>query len=379
MVTKDARPSAHTVGIMVCPNAGEPPIPEKHFFRRLTLLGRKLGLVVFVFFPNRLDFERRRVLGYAYSETANRWEKAFFPIPETVYDRCFYPNPRTYAAFRAPIRRLMDSPDTRFLGYGLKGKWDVHQMLMRDETLRPHMPETELLQDSADISRWLAERGELFLKPHGGSHGKGVLHLKKVKAGIIAKGRTARNEIVRLGFRSERQLLAWVRSFTAGRKYLIQRYLTLTAADGNAFDIRALVQKNGKGCWELTGIAVRQGAPGSVTSNLHGGGHAEEAEPFLRKAYGTDSAATIAAAVRDIALRVPDVLEQYHGRLAELGVDVGVEPDGSVWVLEVNSKPGRSSFAALSDKQASQAAMRNPMLYAKYLLDSGRGRSALRH
>ena len=102
-------------------------------------------------------------------------------------------------------------------------------------------------------------------------------------------------------------------------------------------------------------MAVRQGAPGSVTSNLHGGGHAEDAESFLRGKYGTEAAKAIVATAREIALRVPDVLEQYHGRLAELGVDLGVDADGKVWILEANSKPGRSAFAALSGETASIA------------------------
>ncbi|GAA3401677.1 YheC/YheD family protein [Paenibacillus hodogayensis] len=374
MKTKTARRTAQTVGIMVCPSAGEPPIPEKLYFRRLSLLGQKLGLTVFVFFPNRIDWERGRVVGYAYREPAKRWEKGFFPIPDTIYDRCFYSNPHTYVAYREPIRKLASLSGTRFLGYGLKGKWHVHEMLMRDETLRPHMPETELLHDSGDVRRWLEEKGELFLKPHGGSHGKGVLHIRQSAEGIQASGRTARNETVRFSFRSQRRMLEWVARFTAGRKYLLQRYLTLRTAEGDAFDIRALVQKNRRGLWELTGMAVRQGAPGSVTSNLHGGGHAEETAPFLRRAYGEEKASRIVDTARNVALRVPEVLEQYHGRLAELGVDLGVDQEGNVWVLEANSKPGRSAFAALSDKQVSLNAIRNPILYAKYLLDSRNGR-----
>lgn len=354
---------------MVCPAAGDPPFPEKQYYKRLSLIGQKLGLAVFVFFPHRIDWVRRRVVGYTYSASAKRWEKKLFPFPAAVYDRCFYPNLPTLSAYREPIRRLMAHPDTRFLGYGLKGKWNVHQMLVRDEALEPHIPETELFQRSSDLVRWLEERGELFLKPHGGSQGKGVLHVSKTAGGFTVRGRSARNEVVHARFRSEGKLLAWIRSFTAGRKYLIQRYLTLTTADGEAFDIRALVQKNSGGCWELTGLALRRGAPGSITSNLHGGGHAGEAEPFLRTLYGEEAARVIAETVRSVALRVPEVLEQYHGRLAELGVDVGVDTDGRVWVLEANSKPGRSAFAALSDKRVRVAAIRNPMLYAKHLLD----------
>lgn len=370
IIARTLRPSTKTVGIMVCKIAGEPPIPEKDYFRRLSRLGQKLGLTVFVFFPNQVDWPRKRVLGYAYSPSSKSWGKHFFPIPDIVYDRCFYSNANTYALYREPIRRLHAFRGTKFLGYGLKGKWNVYNMMSRDESLLPHLPETEVLEHSDDISRWLADKGELFLKPQGGSHGKGVLHIAEARQGINVNGRTWHNETVRQQFRSKSRLFAWLAQFTNGRKYVIQRYLTLTTSNGDAFDIRALVQKNGEGRWTLTGMAVRQGAPGSITSNLHGGGHAEETEPFLRKHYGADAARRIIEKVKKVALRVPLVLEQYHGRLVELGVDLGVDADGRVWVLEANSKPGRSSFASLSDENVRLASIRNPILYAKFLLDS---------
>ena len=70
------------------------------------------------------------------------------------------------------------------------------------------------------------------------------------------------------------------------RKYLIQPALSLQTKSGLPYDVRALVQKNGRGVWCTTGIAVRLGRPGSVTANLHGGGIALKAEPFLRREFG---------------------------------------------------------------------------------------------
>lgn len=371
MRTNDAgsHSRARTVGIMVCPGPGEPPFAEKQFFRSLCLIGKHLGLVVFVFFPYRVDWRRKRTIGYSYSVSARRWIKGVFPLPDAVYDRCFYSKPSTYFAYRPHIRRLMERPGTRFLGYGLKGKWSVHQQLSLDEKLRPHLPETEPLGTTSDMMRWLDDKGELFLKPHAGTHGKGVLHIAADGNGrFVVKGRDARNEPVGRLFRTQHQLLAWVAGFTRGRKYLMQRYLNLSTGRGDVFDIRVLVQKNREGRWEVTGIAVRQGAPGSITSNLHGGGHAEEAEPFLRGKYG-DATNGIIETIRSVALRVPAVLEQTHGRLVELGVDLGVDDQGRVWVLEANSKPGRSAFAELSDKRARMASVRNPLLYASFLLN----------
>lgn len=363
-----------SLGIMVCPRVGEPPISEKSFIRRLSVIGRKLGLIVFAFFPHRLDWERKRVVGYRFRPDTNQWEKRFFPLPDLVYDRCFYADGRTFAAYRQPIRRLMSTPGTSFLGYGLRGKWQVYQMLKLDEQVARHIPETELLRDRRDISRWLDDKGELFLKPHGGSQGKGVLHVATVGRRFAVKGKTAANRTVGASFATEEALLRWVEAFTGQRRYLIQRYLVLKDDRGGAFDIRALVQKDGRGQWSLTGLAARHGEPGSVTSNLHGGGSAAPAAPFLRHLYGEENAAKIIAVASKLALRIPEVLEQSHGRLVELGIDFGVDPDGAVWILEANSKPGRAAFASLEDEEVRLASIRSPILYANYMLDCRNGR-----
>ncbi|MNJ02586.1 Endospore coat-associated protein YheD [compost metagenome] len=54
--------------------------------------------------------------------------------------------------------------------------------------------------------------------------------------------------------------------------------------------------------------------------------------------------------------------------MAELGLDLGVERGGRVWIIEVNSKPGRSVFHRLSLEQAGDSADRNPIAYAGHLL-----------
>ncbi|MED4601859.1 hypothetical protein P9314_14260, partial [Paenibacillus validus] len=71
---------------------------------------------------------------------------------------------------------------------------------------------------------------------------------------------------------------------------------------------------------------------------------------------------------RQLADTLPEVLESRHGRLAELGIDFGVDTGGHIWMLEVNSKPGRSIFTYLRDDKARLAAVANPLRYADYLL-----------
>lgn len=360
------------VGIMVCEKPLSSPFANQQFYSRLCRIGLKLGIVVFVFFPESLRLEETSVEGYTYSSEQGGWRAGKFPLPQVIYDRCFFHNKLNYKQYRDCIQRLKQRPEILLLGYGLKGKWQVHQMLMCHMSLREFLPDTKRLASWSGLRDDLFRRGELFLKPEAGSQGKGVLRVTLTEGCYRVSGRNRRNDIIGRTFTSERSFHEWLTAFTAGRPYLIQPYLQLNARNGDPFDVRCLVQKNRKGIWTVTGTAVRRGQHGSVTSNLHGGGVAEDLIPFLSLEFGEERAEQIHCTLQDIATQIPEILEQHHGRLAELGIDLGIDVHGNVWIIEANSKPGRSAFSRLTDPTARIASVRNPILYARYLLDTTR-------
>ncbi|WP_164821527.1 YheC/YheD family endospore coat-associated protein [Paenibacillus koleovorans] len=370
----DTRKQTHSfIGILVCEKQGQPPFGDQMFYRRLIRIGREQGLQVFVFSPNGLHWEDETIDGYTYAPEHGGWKAGRFPLPAIVYDRSFFRNRHDYGRYRECLIRLKERPDVRFLGYGLRGKLQVHRILQRDEALRSYLPATRRLTGWASLTAALQRDGTLFLKPDAGSQGKGVLRLGAAADGsYTAVGRSGRNEPFARTFASEPLLRSWLEAFTAGRSYLVQPYLRLNTRSGEPFDIRCLVQKNRRGVWSVTGLAVRRGASGNVTSNLHGGGVAMDLEPFLQNEFGEEKARQIRSTLLNIASRVPVILEQHHGRLAELGIDLGIDASGHVWILEANSKPGRSAFARLSDPQVRLASIRNPIYYARYLLDTTR-------
>ncbi|WP_244933000.1 YheC/YheD family protein [Paenibacillus validus] len=365
-----------TVGIMTTPAEYTPPFENRGFYRRLCLLGPRLHLSVYVFTPNSVDWEQERVTGYTYEASAGQWVPGTFALPAIVYDRCFFTTRRQYADYRETMGRLQRHPNVRLLGSGLKGKLDVQRLLARDRDGRfnRYLPQTELLRSMRMLADWLREHGEAVLKPLGGSQGRGVLHVRRnaepggQTPAFTLRGRDARNREIARGFESGAALAAFLRRLIGRRSYLLQRYLALHTREGDAYDVRALVQKNGAGRWQLTGLAVRRGQSGSLTANLHGGGMACAAEPMLAREFGRARAEAILAELRQLADTLPEVLESRHGRLAELGIDFGVDTGGHIWMLEVNSKPGRSIFTYLRDDKARLAAVANPLRYADYLL-----------
>jgi glutathione synthase/RimK-type ligase-like ATP-grasp enzyme len=242
-------------------------------------------------------------------------------------------------------------------------------MLRRDAELAPFLPQTAPLRSARGLLAALASSGgELFLKPDGGSQGRGAMHVRLEPDGgaVAVLGRTPGNAPFSRRFRDGSSFAEWLQRNVGQRPYLVQPYLALTDRTGAPYDIRCLVQKNGRGAWQLTGMAVRHGRPAGVTANLHGGGAALPATSFLAGEFGPEAAA-IAADLKRLAVRVPETLEAQHGRLVELGIDFGVDRSGRIWLIEVNSKPGRAAFVRIGSPQTWRTAVESPLRYARFM------------
>lgn len=358
------------IGILVAEGRAPVPFAEPGYCRKLCQIGSSRGMTVYVFCPSFLRPGGESVPGYSYENGG--WHHKLFPPPDVIYDRCFTHDRRQQQRKRQALSRLSAQHPFVYLTRGLTGKWQVYQALRKFPELESYLPETARYEGPEHLAVWLRQHGdEAFLKPEHGTHGKRTLHVKRseLHGGLKITGRDPRNGILHKQFSIYEEGLDWIHRFTSGRSFLIQPFLELNTAKKEPFDIRVLVQKNDTGAWEITGTAARVGVKNALTSNLHGGGTAHRALPVLIRELGMSGAKAALASIRELALRIPPALESHFGRLAELGIDFGIDRKvGRIWVLEVNSKPGRSSFFRIGDRRSARKSVENPILYARYLL-----------
>lgn len=358
------------VGILVSESSGPLPFAEVAFCRRLCIIGARHGLHVYVFCLSWIASGNAAGIP-AYTFERGTWIRKWCPRPDIIYDRCLVHDRKQQLRKHRLLERLANEHPFVYLARGLAGKWAVYQALLECPEVAEHLPETALYQGRAQLDQWLqAHDGEAFLKPRNGTHGKRTLHVKwhLPRDEVRVVGRSGRNTVFRRRFSTKQAGLDWIDRFTGRQPFLVQPYLQLNSSDGEPFDVRVLMQKDAKGEWSLTGMAVRAGRKDSLTSNLHGGGTAHRALPFLIRELGESEGKAAEAAIRKLSLLIPAYLETRFGRLAELGLDFGVDRQGRVWVLEVNSKPGRSSFFRIGDPDTARRSLENPIGYARYLL-----------
>jgi hypothetical protein len=339
---------------------------EPDFLRRLVREGQKLDAEVFVFSPQDVCLDTKRIKGFTPKE--RRWESKWYPWPEIVIDRYrYYPVPRHRAYLPFREKNLFRYANSRFAN-----KFLVHQVLAEEPKLLPWLPETHPF-DVVKLREMLQRHRIVYVKPTNGTGGRSILRIEQTGEGYLLHGQTKRKG------RSSTLLPTWaalikrIQQWTNWEKrgqeqFFLQQGLDLELLPNRIVDVRLLIQKDGEGVWKITGIGARIGRVNASTSNLHAGGTAAPASRFLASRFGRERAKMILEECRELAHRAVVKIEQHYGPMMEFGFDIGIDVNGRVWLIEINPKPGREILRRLGLHEQYQKAVRRPIEYALYLL-----------
>lgn len=341
---------------------------EPRLYKDLTAEGNQLNIDVYVFSANELNKQEKSLSGFRYLNDA--WTKEVVPFPDIVYDRCFYHQSEEKRKLDAALTFIKGVHPFMLINNNLPSKLQVHEQLNRHAALMPYLPHTERLTTVHLIKKWMAMYPSgVVLKPAAGMQGKGILHIytDELSKQLHVSGRSFKNEIVTAGFSRELNLYRWIYKFIGKTPYMIQPYLPLKSHSNEPFDLRVLIQKDNYGAWKITGIMARVGQQQGLTSNIHGGGKAMQANELLSENLGSSKAERLLQKIHMITGYAATAIEESFGRFGELAFDFGVENDGRLWLLECNSKPGRDAFRQSNQAGAEQLAIVRPLQYALYL------------
>lgn len=323
---------------------------------------------VIVFTPMDVNTGKELIHAMIYDPASGKWSRKWRAFPNMIYDRCRI---QRSSRFEQLLRFRSRYNHLTFLNRPLRNKWTIHQTFSQKTRFRQHMPETVLYQSSSDLLRMLKTNPVVYVKPINGTGGRGILRIERLKEGqslYDIQGRRQNRQIISPRKVTLSKLEAIIRQWCAGGRFLVQQGIPLRLPGGRFHDYRMLVQKNGQGVWELTGIAGRVGAARSVTSNLHGGGHAVRAEVLLKEWLGSAEKADKAMkSAEKLGLEAAAFLEESFGTLCELALDLAIDRQGRIFVLEVNPKPAREVFARTGDSSTYRTALVRPLEYALWV------------
>ncbi|WP_028612258.1 YheC/YheD family protein [Paenibacillus harenae] len=338
------------------------PFGERtEFVRQLLHLGRKKAYF-FAFTPRDINWRQETIHGW-FLNGGGGWTRRVVPLPDVVYNRL----PSRRAEVGSAITTLRErfiKKRIPFFNWGFFNKSDVYTMLDNDPEALRHLPESINNPTSEKMKELLEKHQFLYYKPSAGSLGNGIYRLTYTpRKGYFIRYRRSGGNIL-LRFSNFNSLMKMLRARHRGNlsSYVVQQGIRLAEIDNCPIDFRFHMHKNGQNQWVVAGIGAKKAGRGSVTTHIKNGGSLMTPERALSRTFG-DKSDDVLKEAKSVAIKLAKAIERnYTHALGELGLDIGIDRDGGVWMFEANAKPGRSIFKHPALKGQGKASL-------KYILD----------
>jgi len=335
----------------------------------LSNIGKTLPAQVYIFTPDSINWSNKTIRGYVYSHRIPEkgvWVSNIYPFPDVVYDRISNRSSESRRITKNTTEKLKKLHYLKYFNPSFLNKWKVYEMLITEPELHPFLPETRRLTIE-NMEEMLDKYKTLYLKPGNGSLGRGIIKVRREKSGILRyivyrRGRTrGRADNVS-------ELMRKTRGHRKNKSYIIQEGIKLANYKGSSFDIRIIYQKNLKGEWQISKKFVRVAPRGSSISNLSSGGRVERSKKVFRYLYrNQDLIQSKNNEIKVLCKKVAHTLERVsNDTFGELGLDIGVDANGKPWLIEVNSKPRKTTETEFS-KGIVRNTFKRPLQYGIYL------------
>lgn len=354
----------HVLGIAAKRFKGRAFGEQNSYLRGLVRIARRMRMRAYVFSPLDIDPSRRRVRAWVW--TRQGWRKAWQPLPTVVHDRMWGLDPQARERYEQALAVLRDELGIPVFNPDFGTKYDVHQTLAAKAELKPHIPETHPFAPDA-LWELSLRYPSLYIKPARGRQGKGIYRLVRRGQSYYVTYRVGKVGAQTKKFSSYEGALAVLSRAARQDPYIVQQGLNLVRLRGGTVDVRAIVQRDGTGAWRVSAVGCRIGPPGGFVSNLHAGGRAVGLPALLRRLPKKANPKTLRRRIETLALTTAEALGEVYPTLGEIGLDVGIDRDGRLWILEVNRQPGRSLFARARLRKAWMLTRRRVVLYALFL------------
>ncbi|MGZ0052428.1 YheC/YheD family endospore coat-associated protein [Brevibacillus gelatini] len=347
------------------------PIGQRtSFFYKLLQAQEGKGVFYFIFSPHDVDWSTNTVNAWFLRKSKAGgyfWKKIVTAMPDVVYDRIPSRSAEKHEAVREFKYRLASYPNLPMFNQGFFNKWGVHQLLYPNPEVNEHIPETYTSPTLVTVRNLLRKYPIVYLKPKNGSLGYGIVKVTKQPGGGYTASYHNGSGNVKRQFSKLSSLYQHVFRSRRVSNYLAQQGIPLKTFHGRPFDFRVHLHKNQQNEWVVSCTAAKVAGSGSVTTHVRTGGTVIPGDELLLQLYGRQKA-LMAERISEASIRIAKAIEQAKGiDLGELGLDMGIDIHGHVWMFEANSKPGRSIFKHARLKQADQESRKLLVDYSCYL------------
>jgi len=346
---------------------GAAPFGERTgFVKQLLRLGQKRAYF-FAFTPRDINWQQETVHAW-FLDGGGGWVRRVVPLPDVVYNRLTSRRAET----STPITTLRERFIKRkipFFNWSFFNKADVYKLLDNDPEALRHLPES-VNNPSADKIKELLEKHQfLYYKPTAGSLGIGIYRLTyhPRRGYFIRYRRNGGNVLLRFSNFASLMKMLRARHGNGLGSYVVQQGIRLVEIDNCPIDFRFHMHKDGRNQWVVAGIGAKKAGRGSVTTHIKNGGSLMTPQQALSRTFG-DKAEEVLENAKSAAVKLSEAIERnYAHTLGELGLDIGIDREGEVWMFEANAKPGRSIFKHPALREQGRASLTYILDHCLYL------------
>ncbi|HZG77212.1 MAG TPA: YheC/YheD family protein [Paenibacillus sp.] len=339
-------------------------------FIDLLRTAKEEGVTAYIVAQDDLDVRARKLKGYVYSPSKRKWVLGERPFPDVVYNRIPYRKFEQLPEVQEVIRDCLAHPTIRFFNPAFFSKWSLFEWLRESKLTRGHIPETVRLSGLGEFARMVRKHRNVYLKPVKGKAGKGIMKVQQLSGKRRSNDDGYRltcqsgDGVESMTFDTVTAMYETVKKYMDDKEYIAQQGITLAVAGGRPFDLRALVQRNSRGEWRVSGIGARVAGASSITTHVPRGGSIGDPSKLLATVFGPTSGRTILRQARETALVLASQIEKGSGHtLGEMSMDLGVDTTGKLWFFEANSKPMKFDEPHIREKS-----LRRLVRFWKYLV-----------
>ncbi|GAA4719963.1 hypothetical protein GCM10023228_28470 [Brevibacillus fulvus] len=321
----------------------------------------QIGGTIMAFCLENVNRKRRTIRGAVYNPRTKRWVRGVYGYPSSFFIRSKM-IPRDY---KIHFQRVLGKA---FFNNFTFDKWRMQQILLTGG-LRRNLPPSQLYRNPEQVGVLLRRYGSLYIKPIWGSRGRSVIRVSRRSRQLLVKYRK-NNQNQTVLFTSYRKLGDFLGRLLTPSQYIIQKAIPLLSYRKRIIDFRNIMVKNGRRQWEEVALIARFGAPNSVVSNISAGGSAERGEDTLRRMFRLtpDELQHFRERISRLSFRVARCLDEVGVNCGNMGVDIGVDANGHLWILEIqHNNPDPTLALDAQETGVYIKILLNHLLYLKYL------------
>ncbi|GEN47168.1 YheC/YheD family protein [Alkalibacillus haloalkaliphilus] len=286
----------------------------------------KLGIDLYFFSSKDVDLINEKITAHIYSNS--EWITELKDFPDAIYN--IVPlHSSQQSRIERKLRRKIP-----FTSFPVGGKYQLIKTLVRNKRYANLLPPFHLITDELIIKSFFQNHTEAVIKPFAGRRGENIYFIRK------SGERFRVTEHKKTKIMNKDSFYNWINeTCLKNQKYIIQKYINATTTKNEPYDIRAHMQKNGEGQWQITKVYPRIGTNKTILSNISRGGRTEDLLTFFEKEYG-DKSEELFKSVCELANNLTHYIDKlHHFSIEELGIDIALDQDLKFWIYEANQVP----------------------------------------